>query len=617
MAGSHYELLPPQAAANTAVVEAHRSGLNRLLVQMATGAGKTVAFAALLNDPRLLEWLEQFSPTKRSGLVLAHRKELIQQAVATIRRTNSRLLVSIEQDDYYANAWSDIVVASVQTVAASNFRRLKRLMKRMMFRTVIVDEAHHSAAASYRTMLVHLGFLPPADATDKENFEAADYNDVMEMQKALAGWDAVAPKDRLLIGYTATPNRSDEVGLQCVFQKLAFKYELREAIRDGYLVPPVAYAVTTDVSLDKVKTTAGELNQKQLGIAVNEERRNKVAVAAWLERARGLSSLAFCVTVEHAHAMTQMFLENGVQAATVTGETDPDERRAIIDGSRTGRIAVVSNCNVFTEGTDMPWIRCLIMAKPTTSSTLYEQMLGRGLRKDPKNPDKTECIVLDVVDIAKKHELLSVPTLAGLPPGLLMDGQTTDDAAEGLKALDAQYPGVAKLLGEKPLTLKDLKAKAERVKLWANKATGKKASTWHKTSLDWLKVTPDHFRLSYPWQEGTEALDVRREFAGQYAVVLTYRPNNGGPARQQTLATGLPNVGEGLKKGDQFVKTERPRAARMRNKYAGWRQLPASHAQLRLLGSMKVQFDEHVLLQKGGMGLASDMITRAKALAGR
>ena len=196
----------------------------------------------------------------------------------------------VEQADRVAHQFADVVVASIQTLAARQFFRLRRLLGHMTFRLVVVDEAHHAAATTYRTALGHLGFLPLAAAEGAEDdVEAATYEDVEKMSDMLRDWDARAPKDRLLVGVTATPNRSDAIGLGCVFQTIAYSYGLRDAISDGWLVPITAWAIDTQDSLDEVRISRGEFNQKDLAEKVNNARRNELAVAGWLERAYGPS----------------------------------------------------------------------------------------------------------------------------------------------------------------------------------------------------------------------------------------------------------------------------------------------------------------------------------------
>jgi len=377
----HRADLAPVSDRLEAIAKAREAGQNRLLVKKPTGTGKTLAFAALLRQPAIREWLDTFPATERKMLVIAHREELLDQAAEKIRAANPGVQVSIEQGERHANRWSDVVIASIQSLAARKFTRLQRLLRQQhVFRLVIVDEAHHCGAPTYRTALVHLGFLPPADASDEENIEAASFDDVAVMTKALEAWDTQAPQDRLLVGFTATPNRSDAIGLGCVFQTIVYSYNLRDAISDGWLVPITPWVVETQESLDDVRVHHGEFNQKDLAEAVNKSRRNLLAVAAWQEHGQGRPTLAFTVDVTHAHALAETFRDAKTRALALSGETPKDDRRLTLRQFLDGQIDVITNCQVLTEGTDLPLTSCIVHAKPTKSATAYEQMCGRGLR---------------------------------------------------------------------------------------------------------------------------------------------------------------------------------------------------------------------------------------------
>lgn len=391
-----------QHDAIAAVVDGYRAGQNRLLVKMPTGTGKTVMFAELI----------RFFPDARV-LIVAHREELLDQAASKIRQAHPELVVEIEQADRSASPMAQVVVASIQTLSSRTFARLTGLLQYHRFGLVIVDEAHHAAAPTYRTLLVHLGFLPPADATDVENVEAAVETDVVEMEAHLKDWDSIAPKDRLLVGVTATPNRSDSIGLGCVFQTLVYNYALRAAVEDQWLVDIKPLVVETKTSLDAVRTVAGEYNQRELAAAVNVAVRNDLAIAAWHEHAKGRPTLAFTVDVAHAHDVADAFAKTGVRAVALSGMTPREDRRQILADYTAGRLDLIANCAVLTEGTDLPRTSCILHLKPTKSATLYEQMTGRGLRLFPA---KDDCLVIDVVDLARRHSLMTVPTLYGLPP---------------------------------------------------------------------------------------------------------------------------------------------------------------------------------------------------------
>lgn len=601
-------LRPYQTASLEAIVAARIDGKNRLLVKKPTGTGKTVTFAAMLQWPGLKSWLETFPKNERKMLVIAHREELLTQARAKICAANPGLIVDIEQGDSRASRYSDVVIASIQTLQAMKFRRLERLMLHHKFRIVIVDEAHHAAAPSYRTALVHLGFLPPADASESTEIEAADFDDVLEMEKALKHWDARAPKDRLLVGVTATPNRSDAIGLGCVFQTIAYSYDLKQAIKDGWLVPPKPWVIESKVNLDNVRITAGEFNQKDLAEAVNLEVRNKLAVAGWREHADGLSTIAFTVDVAHAHALAEEFRAAGVPAEALSGETPKDDRRNMLKRFTEGTLEVICNCMVLTEGTDLPRTSCILHAKPTKSATLYEQMTGRGLRL---YPGKSECVVIDVVDIARRHSLQTTAVLYGLPPGLRGNGKTLEQLERELEEFQAKYPAFdleAALKGA-GLTLEQLQAQASTFDIWTVPELG---ALGMGRALNWIRTAADIFRLQYPWGDGTETLQVSPDLLGKWEISCTLRAGSlekGYTSRQRTIATGIEQADGAAAIAEAFVLQERRSVMKLKDKDAPWRTRPASPKQLQLLARLKVPHNPKVLT----MGGASDLIDLAQA----
>lgn len=579
--------------------------LNRLLCKSPTGTGKTVTFAAIPKWPALKTWVEQFPKRGATMLVIAHREELLDQAQDKISKANPGLIVTIEQGDRHASRYSDIVIASIQTLAASKFRRLKKLMQYHSLRVVVCDEAHHASASTYRTTFVHLGFLPPADASEAENIEAPMYEDVALMQQALVGWDAIAPKDRVLIGVTATPNRSDSIGLGCVFQKISFSYELRKAIDDGWLVPIMPWVVESRVSLDNVRTSHGEFNQRDLADAVNTENRNLIAIAAWREHAEHRPTLAFTVDVAHAHALAEAFQAQGYRAAAVSGETPKEDRRATLRGFQEGTIDVVTNCMVLTEGTDLPRCSCILHTKPTKSATLYEQMTGRGLRLFP---GKADCVVIDIVDIARRHSLQTAPVLYGLPPSLQAKGKVLKLIAEEYEALIDQYPQLGGDAGA-GLTLEQLHKKATTFDLWTVPALGDFGTG---LTMNWIKTGDDAFRTQYPWGDGTETMAVTKDMIGKFDLSLTLRPKDGGAVRQRTLGSGMETAAEAASMAEVFVMAERRSVMKLKDKDAPWRRGAPSSGQLSALARFGVTYSQSIT-----KGEASDLIDLAKARRGR
>lgn len=600
-------LFPEQIEALDAIERALEAGQNRQLLKMPTGTGKTVTFAELLK--RLRSWVDSFKRRGALWLVIAHREELLDQAADKIRRQNPGLMVDIEQGDRRASRYADCVIASIQTLSARKYARLEQLLRFHAFRIVVVDEAHHSAAATYRTVLARLGFLPKADESESGETEAATHDDVVLMQQALEGWDAVAPKDRLLLGVTATPNRSDAIGLGCVYQTIVYNYELKTAIERGRLVPIVPWVIETAESLDDVRTKRGEFVTKDLSEAVNTERRNDLAVESWQLHAAGQSTIAFTVDVQHAHDLADRFKRAGVNAAAVSGETPKDERRDILSSYTKGGVQVITNCMVLTEGTDLPRTGCILHAKPTKSATLYEQMTGRGLRTFP---GKDQCVVIDMVDIARKHSLQTAAVLYGLPPGLVTKGEELEALKRKLDELREKYKtfDFEQLAGR--FTLQELLDRASTFDIWAIPSLGAFGAG---RAFTWIKIGADTYRLQYPWADGIEILEVSRDLLNKWQVVCTIRPNPAPrssvrpPTRQRTLATGVAESDAAAGLAESFILQERRSVAKMKTPDATWRPTPASEKQLGLLARWQVPHNPRTITK----GEASDLLDLASS----
>lgn len=598
-------LRPYQEGALSAISACLAQQQTRILIQSATGTGKTVTFAAMREWPAIQAWLGTFPERSRRMLVIAHREELIDQAAEKIQAANPALYVCVEQGERRAHRFADVVVASIQTLAARKCQRLLKMLTHTTFRLVICDEAHHGSARSYRTVFAHLGFLPKVMVTTEEgeHYEAATQEDVVEMEAALRGWDATAPTDRLLVGFTATPNRADAVGLGCVFQTMAFTYPMRQAIREGYLVPIRPYVVETTVNLDDVRVTRGDFNTKDLSSTVNTPARNRLAVAGWREYADGRPTIAFSVDVRHAHDLAAAFTQDGILALALSGDTPKEERRDALRRYQRGEITVIANAMLFTEGTDLPRTSCILMAKPTKSATLLEQCIGRGLRLFP---EKTDCVLIDVVDVARRHSLQTAPVLYGLPPGLKVAGRSLDQAADEWDALQDAYPhwNIAETLAGQSLTLAELGAMATTFDLWTVPSLG---AFGQGLTLTWIKTGEDRYRLSYPWGDGKEVLQVSRDLLGQWDVSLELHPVNGTGKRQRILATHATSAHEAAVIAEAFFLAERRSAAKLKDRGAPWRADQASAGQIAALKRQRIPYNPSTITK----GSASDLLDLA------
>lgn len=334
---------------------------NRIMIQMATGLGKTVTFAAQIE-----EWLLSFEGAGNRALVLVHTDKLTRQAVATIRAVvGDRFTVGVVkagQNDVTA----DIIVGSVQTLIQPGRREQIRDVG-----MIVVDECHRAAAPTYISILQFFGGMPREDGW---------YND----HHGARSWRAV-PKCSVF-GYTATPARSDGQGLGGVWQELAFSRSLIWGIRHGYLIDMVPYSILIP-GVDAAGSDAAL--DAQLADSIAPE----AVVQAWLERAcsPGVefinndpldmpSTILFAPLVRSAEQFAEAFNAAGIKAEVVAGSYPDAHNHAVEQRYAAGVTTVVCNAMMWTEGVDFPRTGAVIVARPTHSETLLMQMVGRGAR---------------------------------------------------------------------------------------------------------------------------------------------------------------------------------------------------------------------------------------------
>lgn len=343
-------------------------GITRQLGVWATGLGKTVLFSELHLE-------ERFFHSRKLGkkiLVIAHRDELIKQAVDKIQRSNPYLQIGIEKANKRHSRDDDVVVASVQTLTASGGRRLRQ-MNPEEYDIVVIDEAHHGASPSYLAIAQHFGFLPPPSFMQELRPEKADGRQaLLDWQRMrLDAWDRMNRPDRLLLGVTATPKRGDKIGLEVLFQEITFNRDIRFGIQNDWLCPLRAFRVETATNLDNVKTRAGDFAEEELAKAINQAQRNAIAVKAYLNHAAGRKGITFCANVAHAITMAEAYNKAGVKAAFIHGKLKDHERAEVLRKFRAGEIRMLTNCQILTEGFDEPDVQVIIHARPTKSPLLY------------------------------------------------------------------------------------------------------------------------------------------------------------------------------------------------------------------------------------------------------
>jgi superfamily II DNA or RNA helicase len=363
-----------------AITGAFNSNKMRVASVLPTGSGKTVIFAHMSE-----EFLTR-NPTQRV-LVLVHTDELVQQAQAKMRSVapHRRIgIVKAAQNETHAQ----IIVGSVQTL-----RNAKRRAQINNVGLIIVDECHHATAPSYRAILEHFGAL----GHDLPN-------------------DLCTPADHPKVaGFTATLQRSDKAKLSDVWQDVAFQKSIAYMIRRGYLLDVRGKRVEVpDLNLSAVKVSAGDYQDGALADELDRAFAPEVVAKKYAEIASDRQGIIFAPTVASAQHFADAFNAQGIVTEVVHGALPREERRLILKRLYAGETQCVSNCMVLTEGFDAPCVSCIVVARPTKSAGLYQQMIGRGLRPDLTLPqdERGHALILDVVGVSEIHGLQTLIDLS-------------------------------------------------------------------------------------------------------------------------------------------------------------------------------------------------------------
>ncbi len=328
-------------------------GRHRNLLVAATGTGKTVVAA--------LDYQRRCAAAGRdlTLLFVAHRQEILKQSLATYRNVlQSGSFGELYVGEHKPKDWKH-VFASVQSLAALGIGTIEP----GQFDVVVIDEFHHAQAPTYRAILDHL-----------------------------------QPQD--LLGLTATPERGDGINVADQFfgGRTASELRLWDALEADLLVPFHYFGVADDVDLSQVEWKRGNYDTGQLDrlYTGNDARAAKVIkeLRDKVTSTDGMRALGFCVSVQHAHYMAEVFNAAGIAAVAVSGQTPDDERAAALRRLRSCELNVIFAVDLFNEGLDLPEVDTIMLLRPTQSATVFLQQLGRGLRRAK---DKSVLTVLDYI----------------------------------------------------------------------------------------------------------------------------------------------------------------------------------------------------------------------------
>jgi superfamily II DNA or RNA helicase len=371
------------------------AGVTRLPMVLATGLGKTVIFT----HPTMVD---PFLNAGQRVLIIAHTDELIQQAAAKARQANPGRRVGIVKGREYNEVSARIIVSSRQTLA--------RVARREQIRNVgliVVDEAHHALRSNtYGQILEHFGAFPCQVCGDK-NPECT----------YLSGH---GPRCKVL-GVTATLARGDKSKLSSVWQEPpggVFRRDVLFGIRRGYLLDVRGERIVVpDLDMSNVRKVAGDYQDSAIAEELERTFAPETIARDYARIAGERKGIAFWPLVETAEHGAKAFNAIGIRSEVIHGDirTLPkQERRAMLRRLHTGETQVIHGVSVLTEGFDEPTVDVVVIARPTRSAPLYQQMVGRVLRPNLELPpdQREKALILDVVGAGATHDLRSLIDLA-------------------------------------------------------------------------------------------------------------------------------------------------------------------------------------------------------------
>ncbi|PGG96101.1 hypothetical protein AJ79_09727 [Helicocarpus griseus UAMH5409] len=564
---SEFRLRSYQEECIQSVLSYLNKGHKRLGVSLATGSGKTVIFTQLIDriPPR--------GEIATQSLILVHRKELVEQAAKHCMLAYPGKTIEIEMGNSHATGTAEITIASIRSLLSKG--RIEKFDPDR-FKLVLVDEAHHIVAPSYTEALGYFGLN-----------EATEYSPA-------------------LVGVSATFSRFDGLRLGAAIDHIVYHKDYIDMIGEKWLADAVFTTVNSKADLSKVRDAPnGDFQTGQLSAAVNTDAINEITVRAWLSRAQERkSTLVFGVDIDHVRCLTDTFRRFGIDARYVTSQTPKDLRTEELDAFRNQDYPVLVNCGLFTEGTDIPNIDCVLLARPTRSKNLLIQMIGRGLRL---YPGKENCHIIDMV-AALNTGVTTTPTLFGLHPDEGLDETKLEDIE---KCKNGESDGMrprSKSSGPSADKVTVDFTDYESVHDLLQDTSGEQ----HIRSLSknaWVSVNPDRYVLNAPSGRITIIGDGTGLFSVFHLKALKPEKKSASPFSRPREITSSVELAQAVHAADTlasriflpvFVASWQP-----------WRKKNASPGQVAFLNN-HLPFDNQIEFGQISKGEAADMITKLK-----
>lgn len=393
-----FELRPYQAEAKQAILSAWDEGYRKTLLVLPTGCGKTIVFSSVTEN--------QVNKGHRV-LIMAHRGELLDQAADKLKEASGLDSVLEKAESTSLGSFLPVTVGSVQSLAQE--KRLARFPNNY-FQDIIVDEAHHCLSDSYKRVLDH---FPDAN----------------------------------ILGVTATPDRGDMKNLGEFFDSKAYEYSMTEAIREGYLCPIKAQMIPLELDIADVGISSGDFSAGEIGHAL-EPYLHQIA-AEMANYCHGRKTVVFLPLIATSQKFCAMLNDAGLRAAEVNGNSD--DRSEVLADFEAGKYDVLCNSMLLTEGWDCPSVDCIVVLRPTKIRSLYQQMVGRGMRL---SPGKTELLLLDFLWMTERHDLCRPSALISKDEAIAkkIDERMVEDA-DGFDLIEAEEQAERDILAERESAL--------------------------------------------------------------------------------------------------------------------------------------------------------------------
>ncbi|KAL7627634.1 putative ATP-dependent helicase IRC3 [Parahypoxylon ruwenzoriense] len=555
------------------VLTSLKNGHKRLGISLATGSGKTVIFTQLID--RIAPSLDGASQT----LVLAHRRELVEQAARHCTNAYPGKVIEIEMGNMHASGFADVTIASIQSITSGD--RISKFDP-SRFKLVLVDEAHHIVAPGYLKTLEHFGLHEKRDDSPT------------------------------LVGVSATFSRFDGLRLGAAIDEIVYHKDYVDMIGEKWLSDVVFTTVQSTADISRVRRNAhGDFQPGELSKAVNTTEVNEITVRSWLAKASGRrSTLVFCVDLAHVAGLTQTFRRYGIDARFITGETPKVERSERLDAFKRFEFPMLVNCGVFTEGTDIPNIDCVVLARPTRSRNLLVQMIGRGMRL---HPEKTNCHIIDMVS-SLATGIVTTPTLFGLDPSELVKEASMDDMLSLKDRKEAEEERANQVSKESESAQKKVNRNITFVEydtvfdLIAD--TSGERHIRRISQNAWVQVGPNKYILSGP--DGSH-IRLEKEGEGKFVAweirALPLRKASKSPFASPRKLLQAAAFDDAVHGSDKYASEKYPHLLISWNQK--WRYNPPTDGQLKMLNKFRKK-NEELEASDITKGKAADMITKLR-----